>query len=116
MDKPSLNEVFAFHLYLFALLKSIFFLGVPEGFDLSKINIAIFSAGSEVAKKYAETFVEKGIYVIDLSSEYRYDDDVPLVIPEINNHEIKSEDVGPGNCLINAWMQNHTNEKFDFCF
>ena len=60
-----------------------------ESIDLSKINVAIFSAGSEVAKKYAETFVEKGIYVIDLSSEYRYDDDVPLVIPEINIHEIK---------------------------
>ncbi len=36
------------------------------------------------------------------------------VIHNLNNHEIKSEDVGPGNCLINAWMQNHTNEKFDF--
>ena len=60
-----------------------------ESIDLSKINVAIFSAGSEVAKKYAETFVENGIYVIDLSSEYRYDDDVPLVIPEINGYEIK---------------------------
>ncbi len=30
-----------------------------------------------------------------------------------SNHEIISQDVGPGNCLINAWIQNHTNEKFD---
>ena len=35
------------------------------------------------------------------------------VIHNLNNHEIKSEDVGPGNCLINAWIQNYTNEKFD---
>ena len=36
------------------------------------------------------------------------------LVHNLNNHEIKSEDVGPGNCLINAWIQNHTNEKFDF--
>ena len=54
-----------------------------------QINIAIFCAGSAVAKRYAKSFVNKGIYVIDLSSEYRYDDDVPLVIPEINGYEIK---------------------------
>lgn len=35
-------------------------------------------------------------------------------IPSLNNHEILSKDVGPGNCLINSWIQNHTNEKFDF--
>ncbi len=35
------------------------------------------------------------------------------LIRNLNNHEIASKDVGPGNCLINAWIQNHTNEKFD---
>ena len=35
------------------------------------------------------------------------------LVHNFNNHEIKSEDVGPGNCLINSWIQNHTNEKFD---
>ena len=60
-----------------------------KSFDPSNINIAIFCAGSEVAKRYAKSFVNMGIYVIDLSSEYRYDDDVPLVIPEINGYEIK---------------------------
>ena len=35
------------------------------------------------------------------------------LVHNLNNHELKSEDVGPGNCLINAWIQNHTNEKFD---
>ena len=37
-----------------------------------------------------------------------------LLIRNLNNHDgILSKDVGPGNCLINAWIQNHTNEKFD---
>ena len=35
------------------------------------------------------------------------------LIRNLNNHEILSKDVGPGNCLINAWIQNYTNEKFD---
>ena len=79
-----------------------------EGFDLSKINIAIFSAGSGVAKKYAQTFVEKGIYVIDLSSEYRYVEDVPLVIPEININEIKKLEkptlIANPNCSVSQLL------------
>ena len=93
-----------------------------ESFDLSKINIAIFSAGSEVAKRYAETFVEKGIYVIDLSSEYRYVDDVPLVIPEININEIKKLDkptlIANPNCsvsqLLLAIQPIHNEFKINF--
>jgi len=93
-----------------------------ESFDLSKINIAIFSAGSEVAKRYAETFVEKGIYVIDLSSKYRYEDDVPLVIPEININEIKKLDkptlIANPNCsvsqLLLAIQPIHNELKINF--
>jgi len=93
-----------------------------ESFDLSKINIAIFSAGSEVAKRYAETFVEKGIYVIDLSSEYRYVDDVPLVIPEININEIQKLDkptlIANPNCsvsqLLLAIQPIHNELKINF--
>ena len=93
-----------------------------ESFDLSKINIAIFSAGSEVAKRYAQTFVEKGIYVIDLSSEYRYEDDVPLVIPEININEIKKLDkptlIANPNCsvsqLLLAIQPIHNELKINF--
>ena len=55
-----------------------------ESFDPSLANITIFSAGSSVARKHARKFVEAGSYVIDLSSEFRYEDDVPLIIPEIN--------------------------------
>ena len=79
-----------------------------ESFDLSKINIAIFSAGSRVAKKYAQKFVEKGIYVIDLSSEYRYVEDVPLVIPEININEIKKLEkptlIANPNCSVSQLL------------
>ena len=62
--------------------------------DLSKFNcnladIVIFSAGSTVAKEYAESYVSKGVYVIDLSSEFRYKDHVPLVIPEVNGDILK---------------------------
>ena len=68
--------------------KSAYVIQDLKNFDHSKINIAIFSAGSKVAKEYARKFVDNGIYVIDLSSEFRYEDDVPLIIPEINGDEI----------------------------
>ena len=61
-----------------------------DSFDPKTANITIFSAGGSVAKKYAKKFVEAGSYVIDLSSEFRYDDDIPLIIPEINGDIIES--------------------------
>ena len=57
-------------------------------FDYSKVNLAIFSAGSKVAQGHAKDFVNAGVYVIDLSSKYRYEKDIPLIIPEINGNEI----------------------------
>ena len=57
-------------------------------FDYSKVNLAIFSAGSKVAKEHAKDFVNAGVYVIDLSSKFRYEKDIPLIIPEINGDEI----------------------------
>ncbi len=55
-----------------------------ENFNPSSAQLTIFAAGSNVAAKYAHAFVEAGSYVIDLSSHFRYEDDVPLIIPEIN--------------------------------
>ena len=90
-------------------------------FDSSLADVAIFSAGSKVAKQYAESFVDKGTYVIDLSSEFRYMDEVPLVIPEINGN-ILSELNGPTlianpNCsvsqLLVALEPIHRNFKVD---
>ena len=59
-------------------------IGDMDSFDPSEANVTIFSAGSSVAKTHARKFVKSGSYVIDLSSEFRYEDDVPLIIPEIN--------------------------------
>ena len=59
-----------------------------NNFDYSKVNLAIFSAGSKVAEEYAKDFVNAGVYVIDLSSKFRYEKDIPLIIPEINGNEI----------------------------
>ncbi len=51
-------------------------------------QIAIFSAGSATSKKYAKAFVKQGAYVIDNSSAWRSDKNVPLVVPEVNAHTI----------------------------
>ncbi|KFE36774.1 aspartate-semialdehyde dehydrogenase [Thioclava atlantica] len=55
-----------------------------EGFDFSGYDIALFAIGSEATKKYAPIAAAQGCVVIDNSSLYRYDPDVPLVVPEVN--------------------------------
>jgi len=67
-----------------------FIIGDLDSFDPKEANITIFSAGGSVAKEYAKKFVEAGSYVIDLSSEFRYEDDIPLIIPEINGDVIQN--------------------------
>ena len=52
---------------------------IPTGVD-----IALFSAGGSVSKEYAPKFAAAGAVVIDNSSAFRYDDDVPLVVTEVN--------------------------------
>lgn len=54
-------------------------------------DIAIFSAGATASRQYAPQFAEKGTYVIDNSSAWRMDDNVPLVVPEINADTITRE-------------------------
>ncbi len=56
-----------------------------EGFDF-----AIFSAGTSVAKKFAPIAVKNGCVVIDNSSAFRMDCDVPLIVPEVNSEDIKA--------------------------
>ena len=53
-------------------------------FDPAGIDIALFSAGGGVSKEYAPKFAAAGAVVIDNSSAFRYDDDVPLVVSEVN--------------------------------
>jgi len=52
--------------------------------DLSGIDIALFSAGGSTSKEWAPKFVEAGAIVIDNSSAWRMDPDVPLVVSEVN--------------------------------
>jgi aspartate-semialdehyde dehydrogenase len=63
-------------------------------------DIAIFSAGSGVARDWASGFVDRGTVVIDNSSAFRMDDGVPLVVPEINGDRLGPEDklIANPNC------------------
>ena len=55
-----------------------------DTFDPKGVDIAFFAAGSGVSKEFAPKFAEAGCVVIDNSSLYRMDPDVPLVVPEVN--------------------------------
>ncbi|WP_058533585.1 aspartate-semialdehyde dehydrogenase [Legionella saoudiensis] len=57
-------------------------------FDFSQADIALFSAGGAVSKEYAPKAAAAGCIVIDNSSCFRYEDDIPLVVPEVNPHRI----------------------------
>jgi aspartate-semialdehyde dehydrogenase len=59
-----------------------------EGFDFSKADIGLFSPGAEVSRVYAPKAAAAGCVVIDNTSEFRYEDDIPLVVPEVNPHAI----------------------------
>ena len=60
-----------------------------EGFDFSGYDIALFAIGSDATKKYAPIAASQGCVVIDNSSLYRYDPDVPLVVPEVNAEAVE---------------------------
>jgi len=57
-------------------------------FDFSKVQIALFSAGGSVSAEYAPKAGAAGCVVIDNTAQFRYDNDIPLVIPEVNAHAI----------------------------
>jgi aspartate-semialdehyde dehydrogenase len=59
-----------------------------EHFDFAGWDMALFAAGSEVSKVYAPKAAAAGCTVIDNSSLYRMDPDVPLIVPEVNAHAI----------------------------
>ena len=72
------------------------------------VDVAIFSAGSSVARDYAPDFVKKGVYVVDLSSEFRYEEDIPLIIPEINPQALIDADgpilIANPNCSVSQLL------------
>lgn len=59
-----------------------------DSFDFKDIDIAFFSAGGKVSRVHAPRAAAAGAVVIDNTSEFRYDDDVPLVVSEVNPEKI----------------------------
>jgi aspartate-semialdehyde dehydrogenase len=59
----------------------------PESF--TGVDIALFSPGGSVSREYAPIAVAQGAVVIDNSSAFRMDTDVPLVVPEVNPHAVR---------------------------
>lgn len=80
-------------------------------------DIAIFSAGAGTSLKYAERFAEHGAYVIDNSSAWRKDFNVPLVVPEINASDINADNHIIANpncttiCMLMALAPLHNRYK-----
>ncbi len=58
-------------------------------FDFSKVQIALFSAGGSISEVYAPIAADAGCVVIDNTSQFRYDDDIPLIVPEVNPHALE---------------------------
>jgi len=58
------------------------------GFDFSKVAIGLFSAGGSVSAEYAPKAAAAGCVVVDNTSHFRYDDEIPLVVPEVNPEKI----------------------------
>ena len=57
-------------------------------FDFSRAQIGLFCAGAAVSKEYAPKAAAAGCIVIDNTAEFRYDEDVPLIVPEVNLHAL----------------------------
>ena len=62
--------------------------GDLDDFDFGKVQIGLFSPGASVSKIYAPKAAAAGCIVIDNTSQFRYDDDKPLIVPEVNAHAI----------------------------
>lgn len=57
-------------------------------FDFSKVQVGLFSPGASISKEYAPKAAAAGCVVVDNTSQFRYDDDIPLIVPEVNAHAI----------------------------
>ena len=68
-------------------------------FDFSKAQIGLFSAGGSISAEYAPKAGNAGCIVIDNTSNFRYEDDIPLVVPEVNSHKIA--EYGNRNIIAN---------------
>ncbi len=71
---------------------------LKHGDDFKDIDIALTSAGAGISKEFASTITKYGTIMIDNSSAFRYDEDVPLVVPEVNPEDAKNR---PRNIIAN---------------
>ncbi len=71
-----------------------------DQFDFSDTDIALFSAGASVSREFAPRAADAGAVVIDNSSCFRYDDEIPLIVPEVNPHALANHDgiIANPNC------------------
>jgi aspartate-semialdehyde dehydrogenase len=72
---------------------------VLEDFDFAGVDFALFSAGGSISAVHAPRAAAAGSIVIDNTSEFRYRDDIPLVVPEVNGELLR--DVGTGAIIAN---------------
>jgi len=75
-------------------------IGLLSEFDFSRVHYGLFSAGASISDVFARKAVEQDCTVIDNTSRFRYDPDVPLVIPEINGEVLSDKDrlIANPNC------------------
>lgn len=59
-----------------------------DEFDFKKVDIALFSAGGDISEKYAKIATKNNVIVIDNTSFFRYKDNIPLIVPEVNSEKI----------------------------
>ena len=59
-----------------------------DTFDFSNTQIGLFSAGGDLSAEFAPKAASQGCVVIDNTSHFRYDEDIPLVVPEVNPHRV----------------------------
>jgi len=72
---------------------------VLDDFDFAGVDYALFSAGATVSRVHAPRATAAGAIAIDNTSEFRYREEIPLVVPEVNAHRL--DGVGPGSLIAN---------------
>ncbi|WP_018148766.1 aspartate-semialdehyde dehydrogenase [Henriciella marina] len=96
---------------------------VLDDFDFSKVDVVLMSAGGALSKEWSEKIGKQGAIVIDNSSAWRMDPDVPLVVPEVNGEDVlgyaKKNIIANPNCstaqLVMALKPLHDAAKIKRC-
>ena len=86
--------------------------GELEGFDFATCQLALFSAGAAVSREHAPRAVAAGCIVIDNTSEFRYQESVPLVVPEVNPQVL--EGFGKSGIVAKDRKSTRLNSSHEF--